>query len=108
MGTDGAHSTVRRLLGVDFVGTQYVTHIMLADVRLTTPPEEAMFSPRASRARWLVVPFGDGWFRMIAWDRQREQVPLDVPLPMDEMRDAVVRIAGTDFGLRDSGGARGS
>ena len=101
VGTDGAHSTVRRLLGVDFVGTQYETHIMLADVRLTTPPKEAMFASASERGAVVVVPFGDGWFRMIAWDRQREQVPLDMPLPMDEMRDAVVRIAGTDFGMRE-------
>jgi 2-polyprenyl-6-methoxyphenol hydroxylase-like FAD-dependent oxidoreductase len=30
VGTDGAHSTVRALIGVDFVGGQYETHIMLA------------------------------------------------------------------------------
>jgi 2-polyprenyl-6-methoxyphenol hydroxylase-like FAD-dependent oxidoreductase len=101
VGTDGAHSTVRRLLGVDFVGSQYETHIMLADVRLTEPPEEAMFATTSARGAVLVVPFGDGWFRMIVWDREREQVPLDVPLPMEEMRDAAARIAGTDFGLRE-------
>jgi 2-polyprenyl-6-methoxyphenol hydroxylase-like FAD-dependent oxidoreductase len=38
IGADGAHSTVRGLVGVDFAGTQYATHIMLADVRLTHPP----------------------------------------------------------------------
>jgi hypothetical protein len=47
----------------------------------------------------IVVPFGGGWFRAIAWDRGRERVPLDVPLPMDEMRAAFERIAGTDFGM---------
>lgn len=99
VGTDGAHSTVRRLLGVDFVGSQYATHILLADVRLTEPPEEAMFATTSERGAVLVIPFGDGWFRMIAWDRQREQIPLDVPLPIDEMRGSATRIAGTDFGL---------
>ena len=34
VGCDGAHSTVRRLLGIDFVGKQYETHILLADVQL--------------------------------------------------------------------------
>jgi 2-polyprenyl-6-methoxyphenol hydroxylase-like FAD-dependent oxidoreductase len=29
VGCDGAHSAVRRLLGVDFVGKQYQTHILL-------------------------------------------------------------------------------
>ena len=99
VGCDGAHSTVRGLIGVDFVGTQYETHIMLADVRLTHPPEDAMFASTNRNGAVVVVPFGDGWFRAIAWDRQREQVPLAEPLPMDEMRDAFDRIAGTDFGM---------
>ena len=34
VGCDGAHSAVRTLLGIDFVGKQYETHILLADVRL--------------------------------------------------------------------------
>src|SRR4029078_4042601 len=38
IGCDGAHSTVRSLLGIDFVGKQYETHILLADVQLTTRP----------------------------------------------------------------------
>ncbi len=34
VGCDGAHSAVRELVGIDFVGKQYETHILLADVRL--------------------------------------------------------------------------
>jgi 2-polyprenyl-6-methoxyphenol hydroxylase-like FAD-dependent oxidoreductase len=101
VGADGAHSTVRDLLGVDFVGGRYETHIMLADVRLTEPPEDAMFARNSDAGAVIVVPFGDGWFRAIAWDRLREQVPLDVPLPVDEMRAAFGRIAGTDFGMSE-------
>ncbi|MCV2488380.1 FAD-dependent monooxygenase [Geodermatophilus sp. YIM 151500] len=99
VGCDGAHSTVRRLLGVDFVGSQYETHIMLADVRLDRPPSETLFAAAGPEGVVLVIPFGDGWFRAIAWDRRRDRVPLDVPLPAEEMRDSVTRIAGTDFGM---------
>jgi 2-polyprenyl-6-methoxyphenol hydroxylase-like FAD-dependent oxidoreductase len=99
VGCDGAHSTVRRLLGIDFVGHQYETHILLADVRLADPPERAMFATTSAEGAVIVVPFGGGWFRAIAWDRLREQVPLDVPVPVTEMRDAFRRIAGTDFGM---------
>jgi 2-polyprenyl-6-methoxyphenol hydroxylase-like FAD-dependent oxidoreductase len=101
VGCDGAHSRVRELVGVPFSGAAYATHILLADVRLSDPPEEAMFAETGSAGAVVVVPFGDGWFRAIAWDRAREQVPLDVPLPVEEMRDAFVRIAGTDFGMRE-------
>ena len=101
VGCDGAHSAVRRLVGVDFVGAQYETHILLADVRIPNPPEEAMFARTNAEGVVLVVPFGDGWFRAIAWDRLREQAPLDEPVTEAEMRDAFARIAGTDFGMSE-------
>ena len=41
VGCDGARSAVRRLVGIDFVGSQYETHILLADVKMANPPEEA-------------------------------------------------------------------
>jgi len=99
VGCDGAHSTVRRLLGVDFVGKQYETHIMLADVQLTRPPDEVPFNRNNDHGVVIVLPFGDGWFRAIAWDRLREQTPLTEPVSMAEMRDAFGRIAGEDFGM---------
>lgn len=67
VGCDGAHSAVRRLVGVDFVGKQYQTHILLADVRLTRPPRELMFARTNSQGVALALPFGDGWYRVIAW-----------------------------------------
>ena len=101
VGCDGAHSAVRRLLGVDFVGKQYETHILLADVQLTQPPADPLFARTSEEGAVIVVPFGDGWFRAIAWDRLREQAPLDEPVTMAEMRDAFGRIAGEDFGMRE-------
>jgi 2-polyprenyl-6-methoxyphenol hydroxylase-like FAD-dependent oxidoreductase len=99
VGADGAHSEVRGLLGVDFVGTQYETHIILADVPLTRPPGDALFGRGNTDGLVLVVPFGDGWFRAIVWDRAREQVGLDEPVTLAELRDAFGRIAGEDFGM---------
>ncbi len=101
VGCDGAHSAVRRLLGIDFVGKQYETHILLADVRLTSPPAETLFAKTGPQGVVLFVPFGDGWFRAIAWDRLREQAPLREPVTLDEMRDAFRRIAGEDFGMNE-------
>ncbi len=101
VGCDGAHSAVRRLLGVDFVGRQYETHILLADVQLSRPPAEAMFARTADDGAVICVPFGDDWFRVIAWDRLREQAPLKEPVTAAEMRDAFRRIAGTDFGMSE-------
>ncbi len=101
VGCDGAHSAVRELVGIDFVGKQYETHILLADVRLAAPPAETLFARTSPEGVVLFVPFGDGWFRAIAWDRLREQAPLDEPVTLDEMRDAFRRIAGGDYGMTD-------
>jgi hypothetical protein len=48
-----------------------------------------------------MIPFGDGWFRAIAWDRLREQAPLTEPVTLDEIRDSFMRVAGDDFGMTD-------
>jgi 2-polyprenyl-6-methoxyphenol hydroxylase-like FAD-dependent oxidoreductase len=99
VGCDGAHSTVRSRLGIDFVGKQYETHILLADVQLTRAPAETLTGVTNERGAVLVIPFGDGWYRAIAWDRLREQAPLREPVTLGEIRDSFNRIAGHDFGM---------
>ncbi len=101
VGCDGAHSTVRSLAGIDFVGKQYETHILLADVALSRAPGDTLTGVTNERGVVLMIPFGDGWFRAIAWDRLREQAPLSEPVTLDEIRDSFVRIAGEDFGMTE-------
>ena len=101
VGCDGAHSTVRRLVGIEFVGKQYETHILLADVRLTRAPDETLTGVTNEQGVVLMIPFGDGWFRAIAWDRLREQAPLKEPVTLEEIRDSFHRIAGEDFGMTE-------
>ncbi|MGZ5362815.1 MAG: FAD-dependent monooxygenase [Mycobacterium sp.] len=101
VGCDGAHSTIRDLVGIDFVGKQYETHILLADVALSRAPGDTLTGVTNERGVVLMIPFGDGWFRAIAWDRLREQAPMTEPVTLDEIRDSFVRIAGEDFGMTD-------
>jgi 2-polyprenyl-6-methoxyphenol hydroxylase-like FAD-dependent oxidoreductase len=101
VGCDGAHSTVRQLVGIDFVGKQYETHILLADVKLARAPEETLTGVTNERGVVLMIPFGDGWFRAIAWDRLREQAPLKEPVTFDEIRDSFNRIANEDYGMTE-------
>jgi 2-polyprenyl-6-methoxyphenol hydroxylase-like FAD-dependent oxidoreductase len=101
VGCDGAHSTVRSRLGIDFVGKQYETHILLADVRLTRAPTETLTGITNEKGVVLLIPFGDGWFRAIGWDRLREQAPLKEPVTLEEIRDSFARIAGQDFGMTE-------
>ncbi|BEL12626.1 FAD-dependent monooxygenase [Actinoplanes sichuanensis] len=101
VGTDGAHSTVRRSLGLPFPGRAVLTSIMLADVRLATPPEDVLAVNAVGDAFAMVAPFGDGWYRIFAWDR-RHQVSDDVPVTLDEMRAVTRRVHGTDFGITEA------
>ena len=101
VGCDGAHSTVRNLVGIDFVGKQYETHILLADVALKQPPQDTLTGVTNERGVVLLIPFGDGWFRAIAWDRLRERAPLKEPVTLEEIRDSFERIAGHDFGMTE-------
>jgi hypothetical protein len=86
---------------IEFAGKQYQTHILLADVRLAQPPNTGLSARTSADGVVLMVPFGDGWFRAIAWDRTREHVPLSEPVPLSEVREAFLRIAKEDFGMAD-------
>ena len=101
VGCDGAHSTVRELVGIDFAGKQYETHILLADVALSCAPSDTLTGVTNERGVVLMIPFGDGWFRAIAWDRLREQAPLSEPVTLDEIRESFMRVAGDDFGMTE-------
>lgn len=101
VGCDGAHSTVRSQLGIDFVGKQYETHILLADLKLSRAPGETLTGITNEKGVVLVIPFGDGWFRAIVWDRLREQAPLREPVTFEEIRDSFQRIAGHDYGMTE-------
>jgi 2-polyprenyl-6-methoxyphenol hydroxylase-like FAD-dependent oxidoreductase len=101
VGTDGAHSTVRRQLGLPFPGRAVLTSIMLADVRLAAPPEDVLAVDSVGDGFAMVAPFGDGWYRIFAWDRRR-QVADDVPITLDEIREVTRRVHGTDFGITEA------
>jgi 2-polyprenyl-6-methoxyphenol hydroxylase-like FAD-dependent oxidoreductase len=101
VGCDGAHSTVRRLLGVRFSGRSYDTRIMLADARFERDLPLAV-NPFVGRDGIILLPpYGDGWYRATVWDRSRQEVPLDQPVDIEELRDSVRRIAGDDLGLAE-------
>ncbi|WP_143232696.1 FAD-dependent monooxygenase [Actinoplanes regularis] len=101
VGADGVHSAVRAAIGQPFPGRSVLTSIMLADVRLATPPPDALTVNAVGGAFAFVVPFGDGWYRIFAWDR-RKQVSDEVPVTLEQIREATRQALGTDFGVTES------
>lgn len=100
VGTDGVHSAVRHTLGLPFPGHAAVRSVMLADVRLTETPKHTLSFNGVSAGFAFIAPFGDGWYRIIAWDRHR-QLPDDAPVDFDEIREITRKVFGTDFGMHD-------
>jgi 2-polyprenyl-6-methoxyphenol hydroxylase-like FAD-dependent oxidoreductase len=100
VGTDGHHSAVRHSLGLAFTGKAVVRSLMLADVRMTDPPSEQLTVDGKQDGFCFVVPFGDGWFRVIARDRRRE-LPDDAPVALEEIAWVARHVFGTDFGMHD-------
>jgi len=101
IGADGAHSTVRRLLNLPFPGKTAISSVILADVRLSHPPEELLAFDRGSAGFVFIVPFGDGWHRVIGWNRDH-QLPEEAPVDLEEVQDLMLRITGTDHGLSEA------
>jgi 2-polyprenyl-6-methoxyphenol hydroxylase-like FAD-dependent oxidoreductase len=79
IGADGAHSTVRKLLGVDFPGKSFNDRFLIADVRaeLPFPRDERrfFFDPPSNPGRQILIhPQPDGEWR-IDWQVPPETDP---------------------------------
>lgn len=79
IGADGAHSTIRKLLGVDFPGKSFHDRFLIADIRaeLPFPRDERrfFFDPPSNRGRQILIhPQPDGEWR-IDWQIPPETDP---------------------------------
>jgi 2-polyprenyl-6-methoxyphenol hydroxylase-like FAD-dependent oxidoreductase len=100
VGADGVRSTVRSALGLGFPGRSAVQSMMLADVRLSDTPRDALSIAAGAVGFALVASFGDGWHRVIAWNREH-QLPDSAPVDFDDLRATTRGSYGTDFGMHD-------
>ncbi|MEU1599522.1 FAD-dependent monooxygenase [Streptomyces sp. NPDC005708] len=99
VGTDGARSTVRRAAGIDFPRTDTSAYGFLGEVILDEPPQTPGFAALTDAGRLIVVPLPDRRYRVTGYDPANQR--RDVPLTLEELRRASLRIAGTDFGMRE-------
>ena len=100
VGADGIGSTVRQALGLPFPGKPVVRSVMLADVRFTQPPPDVVSVNAPGDAFAFIAPFGDGFYRVIAWHR-RNQPPEDAPLHLAEVAEVTRQVFGSDYGMHD-------
>jgi len=100
VGTDGVRSTVRRAAGLPFPGETVIRAMVLADVRLARPPEDALTVASSGGALGFLAPFGDDWFRFIGWDRTLDPGD-DGPVDLDEVRAVARATLGDDHGMAE-------
>ncbi|MQM24543.1 FAD-dependent oxidoreductase [Glycomyces albidus] len=100
VGTDGVHSGVREAVGIPFPGEAVLRSMMLADAELDAPPEHSPSVGSANGAFCFVAEFGDGTWRVIAWNAADQQDD-DAPVTTGEIRTALKLAFGTDFGMRE-------
>jgi 2-polyprenyl-6-methoxyphenol hydroxylase-like FAD-dependent oxidoreductase len=101
VGADGFHSAVREAIGEPFPGKSILRSIMLADVKVARQPADLLTVNGVGDAFAFIAPFGDGYYRVFAWDR-RTSVPDSEPLTLDEVRDVTRHALGSDYGMHDA------
>jgi 2-polyprenyl-6-methoxyphenol hydroxylase-like FAD-dependent oxidoreductase len=100
VGCDGGRSTVRKLLGVGFPGEPARVEWLLGEVEVAVPPETLMAvvtEVHKTHKGFGAVPLGDGVYRLGAPADGVAEDPT-VPPTLDELKQQVRKLAGTDFG----------
>lgn len=113
VGADGAHSAVRKLVGVGFPGRNILSSIVLADVKLADDPsahrhgDDGLKLGSTAEVFGFLAPYGrhdeDGsWYRAMVWDRANQRAD-DYPVDEAEVTTVLARAMGRDLGVREIG-----
>ncbi|QEN16671.1 FAD-dependent oxidoreductase [Mycolicibacterium sp. ELW1] len=103
IGADGAHSTVRRLVGAEFPGNTLLSSVVLADVKLAHGPDDGLKLGNTRQVFGFLAPYGRGdadgaWYRAMVWDRHH-QVPDTEPVDNAEVITVLNRAFKADVGV---------
>ncbi|MGW7294571.1 FAD-dependent monooxygenase [Streptomyces xiamenensis] len=100
VGCDGSRSTVRDAAGIDFPGTPSTVLGWLGDVVLDEPPApgHSCFGPTGAL---MAAPMPGGIHRLVGIAPRDITTTWPGDLTLEELRENVIAVAGTDFGMRD-------
>jgi 2-polyprenyl-6-methoxyphenol hydroxylase-like FAD-dependent oxidoreductase len=94
VGCDGGRSIVRRTAGIDFVGTDPSTSWMIAEAEMSEDPVVGV-RPEGGGIGPVNRAEGGGPYRVVL----TEQPPRTGDPTSDELRESLVAVYGTDFGM---------
>ncbi|CAL9672335.1 FAD-dependent monooxygenase [Streptomyces sp. enrichment culture] len=100
VGCDGVRSTVRTAAGIDCPGTPSTVLGWLGDVVLDTPPAPG-YSHFGPAGTLMAVPMPGGIHRVVGITPRDLTTSWPGDLTLEELRENVTAMAGTDFGMRD-------
>lgn len=98
VGCDGGRSAVRRAVGIAFPGTQATTTYLIAEAEM--PDDPALGFRHDAAGRHAIGPRGGAPEVSVVVQETPPQLG-DEPT-FAELREAVIRVWGSDFGLRDA------
>jgi 2-polyprenyl-6-methoxyphenol hydroxylase-like FAD-dependent oxidoreductase len=98
VGCDGGRSAVRKLSGIDFPGTPATMTALIGDVELPELREDYVWVRRCPTGDYSAIAFEPGWYRVIASEYDRV-AGRDEPVTFEQLRESLIRLAGTDFGM---------
>ena len=98
VGCDGGRSAVRKAAGIDFVGLDASTSWMIAEVEMDEEPEFG-FRRDSAGTHAIGRRLPDEPIRLVLTERTLDHASEP---QLAELRDALVTIYGTDFGLRSA------
>ena len=93
IGADGAHSTVRKQLGLSFEGSSYDWTAFLGDLRLHGHHAEGGTEQHSNdRGLAFIVPFDDGSHRIVTIDRHYQGEGKTRELKLEELQESISAI----------------
>jgi 2-polyprenyl-6-methoxyphenol hydroxylase-like FAD-dependent oxidoreductase len=101
-GCDGAASVVRAAAGIDFAGTPDSWQTILGDIELTDPPRTPALTLNQPGGSVYMVALGGGRHRLAVVDHATLYDLTDRPVTFGDLRASARRVAGTDFGMRET------
>ena len=101
-GCDGAASLVRAAAGIEFAGTSDTWQTILGDVELTAPPPVRSLTLNQPGGSIYMVAIGGSRYRLAVIDHATLYDLTDEPVTFADLRASALRVAGTDFGMRET------
>ncbi len=101
VGCDGGRSLVRKAAGIEFAGSDASTSWMIAEVEMDDPPEPGITRDGVGQHA-IGRRSPDDSIRAVLTERQVDRCEHVGEPSMDDLREALVSVYGTDHGLRSA------